>query len=135
MTSFTSTHHPPRGWVVAIVAAALVGCGDSGVPRLDLHGKVTYEGKPVPAGELRFEPNVSKGGSGPIGFASIVDGEYDTRDEDKGPVSGPVRVTITGYKSAEAFAPTLFRKHRVELDLDGSQRQYDFDVPVQGQGG
>lgn len=110
-------------------ALTVAGCGKSGVPRLDVSGAVTFDGQPVPAGELRFEPNVSKGGSGPVGYCSIVHGRFDTRKEDKGPVAGPVRVTVTGYTSAKAFAPQMFPKFTTEVFIEESRNNFDLEVP------
>lgn len=108
----------------------MAGCGKSGVQRLNISGDVTYDGQPVPHGEVRFEPNASKGGSGPVGYATVSDGHFDTRNEDKGPVEGPVRISVTGYTSAKAFAPQMFPTHTLEVDLDSSQSTLDIEVPA-----
>lgn len=110
------------------VALFIAGCGKSGVPRLDLSGVVTYKGQPVPAGEIRFEPDLSKGGKGPAGFAAIIDGKFDTSLEDKGPVAGPIGITVIGYTSSEAFAPALFPEHEYKTNL--SESDYDFNIEV-----
>lgn len=115
-------------FLASIVGTA--GCGKSGVQRLDVSGSVTFDGQPVPAGEVRFEPNASKGGSGPVGYATIIDGRYDTRNEDKGPISGPVRLKVSGYTSGEAFAPPLFPPYVLEADLDSDTPVLDIEVPV-----
>ena len=64
-------------WMLLISGSlALVGCGgavESGPPRFRLSGKVTFDGKPVPAGTIYFEP-----ATGPAGSAQIKDGQYDT---------------------------------------------------------
>lgn len=115
----------------AFFALTILGCGGSGgVERFDLEGSVTYNGQPVPAGELRFEPNRSKGGSGPVGFTQIRDGQFDTASVGKGPVAGPIRVKITGYVSAEAFARELFPAFITEIDVDDNQDDLKFEVPL-----
>lgn len=119
---------------VALVVSLQAGCGNSGVQRYRLSGMVTYDGKPVPAGQLRFEPNVSKGGKGPIGFAQIRDGAFDTDDQGKGPVVGPMRVLVRGYVSAKDFAPELFPQHTMELDISSSDRDMTIEVPVKKRG-
>lgn len=96
-----------------------------------MEGNVTYKGEPVPAGQVRFEPDRSQGGTGPVGFANIVDGKYSTREFDKGPVAGPVRVSIEGVKSAEPFAPLLFPPYHTTVDLEDDKWDLDFEVPVQ----
>lgn len=121
------------GCAFLVLAATLsMGCGKGGVGRLRVQGKVSYEGKPVPAGQVRFEPNASKGGAGPVGFAKIVDGEFDTSlYGGKGPVAGPMRAKITGYVSAKPFAPELFPRHTEEIDISSSNRELTFEVPAQ----
>ncbi|TWT40639.1 hypothetical protein [Botrimarina hoheduenensis] len=132
MTLVNRNRRAAAGCLIVASTAMVLGCGGSGVQRLDLSGTVTYDGQPVPAGELRFEPNASKGASGPAGYATIVDGEYDTRNEDKGPVPGAVRIKVIGYVSAREFAPQLFRPYTMEADLTESSGSYDIDVPTGG---
>lgn len=116
--------------IVATTLLCFVGCGKPGIDRLDVRGTVTYGGEPVPYGEVRFEPNASKGNSGPIGFTTISEGKFDTRVEDKGPVPGAVRVIITGYESGKPFAPALFTRHRIEVDITEDANDLNFDVPT-----
>ena len=64
----------------AVVAAAIVcaGCGDDGAARYDMTGAVTFDGKPVPKGYVRFAPDKDAGASGPGASATILDGVYKT---------------------------------------------------------
>lgn len=118
------------GVALAVLLAA-VGCGDSGPQRVRIQGSVTYEGKPVPAGQLRFEPDASRGGAGPVGFARILEGRYDTASG-KGPVPGPMKVRIRGYVSAKAFAPEMFPSRTIEVDVDRESDEIDLVVPKKG---
>lgn len=65
-----------------------------------------------------------------MGFAQIVNGKFDTRDEDKGPVPGPVRVKVIGFVSNEPFAAALFPHHVIEVEITESSRSFDIDVPA-----
>ncbi|NLE36404.1 MAG: hypothetical protein GX621_00095 [Pirellulaceae bacterium] len=88
------------GITCMIAVTAMVGCGktDTGTPRVDVRGSVTWKGRPVPAGYVLFSPDASRNNSGPQGMATIVDGAYDTRGADgRAPVPGPVIVTINGF--------------------------------------
>lgn len=49
------------------------GCGDDGPPRYQLSGRVSYEGKPIPAGWIVFAPE-----EGPGATANISNGRYET---------------------------------------------------------
>ena len=115
---------------LAAVCLAVAGCGKSGVPRLALRGDVTFNGAPVPAGSVRFEPDTKRGGSGPVGYAAIVDGRYDTRNGGKGPVAGPMRVIVSGVQSSKPFAPPLFPRYTTQMELEDGMRTLDLDVPA-----
>ncbi|MBU4273365.1 MAG: hypothetical protein KKA28_16015 [Planctomycetes bacterium] len=72
------------------------GCGgDSGPPRAVVSGTITYQGKPVETGEIRFIP--TKGSKGPMSFAPIIDGKYRVAVRG-GAVVGAARVEIFGYR-------------------------------------
>lgn len=132
MPTRRGTRSRSRGLLLAGLAmlAATAGCGQQGVQRLRVYGTVTHQGKPVPAGKIRFEPNSSKGGSGPIGFARIVNGEYDCGiGGGKGPVAGPVRMKVIGYVSGERFAPAMFPAYTFEAELSSANREQNIDVP------
>src|SRR5688500_11969800 len=82
--------------VQAVLAALLAGCS-SGERTYHLSGAVSYQGKPVPAGHIVFEPDTKSGNSGGPGFAKIKDGRYDTSILDgRGTVGGPHVVIIHG---------------------------------------
>lgn len=59
-----------------------VGCGPAPDPVARVHGTVTFRGKPVPKGNVFFDPDGTKGTSGKQGFAGIVDGQFDTAAPD-----------------------------------------------------
>jgi hypothetical protein len=114
---------------------AIAGCGGSGDPRQnDLSGAATFGGEPIPAGSIVFEPDASKGNSGPQGFADIRGGKYDTGDTGKGTIGGPYIVRITGFDRVEEseFEPAtaLFDEYRIEADLPKETGKMDFDVPA-----
>jgi hypothetical protein len=73
------------GWVAALSVLLAVGCGPGG-SLYPVKGKVTYDGKEVKSGVIRFVP---AGGGTPVG-GEIKDGEYTC----KAP-AGPARVEIT----------------------------------------
>ncbi|MEN1677993.1 MAG: hypothetical protein AAGJ46_00260 [Planctomycetota bacterium] len=120
--------------LLLVLLSVAVGCGRSGVDRISLRGKVSYNGQPVPAGQVRFEPDAKRGGSGPVGFATIVDGEYNTRRGGKGPTAGPVLVKVEGYATAKAFAPELFPRHTFKAEVSSDVNEIDFEVPAKRRG-
>jgi hypothetical protein len=110
--------------IVAFFTCALAGC-DSGSARHDLSGRVSFNGKPVPAGKIYFIPDVRQQNSGPQGYADIKDGFYDTRKSGQRSVSGPVTVRIEGQDGHTA----LFVGYEVAFELSPDSTTKDFEVP------
>lgn len=122
--------------VVSGSIALLTGCsgGASGPQRYEVSGSAQFDGKPIPAGQIVFEPDSTKGNSGPQGFAEIHDGKYDTRKEGRGTIGGPHRVRINGYDgiSQDEMHPakTLFPEYQTTVDLPKENGTHDFNVPA-----
>ncbi|HLA83316.1 MAG TPA: hypothetical protein VJL29_00865 [Thermoguttaceae bacterium] len=124
--------------IVLLVLGGLLtveGCGKSGVERHTFSGRVTFQGKPVPAGLIIFEPDVSKGNRGPQGYAEIIDGHYRTADKlGKGTMTGALVVTISSYPvedaSGENPSPPLFAPYKTNSQVSEETTTLDFDVPA-----
>lgn len=115
--------------------AIIAGCSKQEVKRFRAQGAVTFDGKPVPAGTVYFDPNAQKGNKGPQGFATIVDGKYDTNNGGQGHVGGAMKIRIVGL-SASAKArtddspiPPLFPEFVDAIDLKSADETRDFSVP------
>ncbi|UUO06139.1 hypothetical protein M4951_22605 [Blastopirellula sp. J2-11] len=122
--------------LLAIIAAlTTAGCGSTdsaGPQRYSLTGMVTYQGAPLPAGKIFFEPDSSQGNSGPMTMAEIKDGKYET-PKGKGPVGGPHRIRIEGFDGnvTDEHYPqgaTIFSNYLLEEDLPKSDSNVDFIV-------
>lgn len=130
----------PPAAVMAVVLVALVGggCRRSGPERFRASGAVTFAGQPVSLGRIVFEPDASRGNSGPQGFAPIENGRYDTSAPHcKGSVGGPMVVRIdgmevTGGEDVAASGRLLFPTHEQRIELPKSDTTRDFDVPKAG---
>lgn len=125
-------------WILACVPTLwLSGCGlsESVATRYDATGTVTYQGKPVPYGEIVFEPDSSKGNSGPASRAEIKDGAYATEKE-KGVVAGATRVRISGYDGKPApggggtmpHGKSLFPEYIDSVDQPEDVATHDFSI-------
>ena len=117
---------------LALLTTVVVGCGgNSGPKKATLSGTVTYQGKPVPRGEMTFEPDTAKGNTGPGSVARIVDGAYDMKGG-MGVVGGPHIVRITGFDGVPDGDNTdgklLFEPWTTEVDLPKESGKYDFIV-------
>ncbi|MEZ6089761.1 MAG: hypothetical protein R3C05_17380 [Pirellulaceae bacterium] len=100
-----------------------------------INGTVTFKGAPVPYGDIRFIPQ-----SGPAGYATIVNGKFDTAVEGgKGVVLGKHRVVINGFDGVakpDAELPhgePLFPEFQAEADIAAGGSTHDFDVVIQKQ--
>jgi hypothetical protein len=123
-----------RNLLPAIISLVMLGCGTDGPQRYRLQGTITYDGKPVPAGTIIFEPDSSQNNDGPQGLATIHDGVFDSARGGKGTVGGPHRVTILGCDgtSISETSPQgkpLFEPYITTADLPKKNGKLDFDVP------
>ena len=93
--------------VLVVLVGVLNGCRDSGAGRFEVSGAVTYKGKPVPAGQVIFEPDPAKGNTGPQGYARMKDGKFKTLSK-QGSVGGPVIVRLNFTLGAVAALICFF---------------------------
>ena len=107
------------------------GCGDDG--KFTVSGTVTFEGEPVPAGEIRFTPD--KGNKGPIILTQIKDGKYSTPDN-KGIVGGAYQLRVSGFgnavqskdESAPDFGNSLFSIYREDVEFPLQDTEHNIDI-------
>ena len=103
----------------------------------------TFGGQPILSGKIYFTPDGGKGNKGPTGYATIVDGAYDTSwSGGSGVGKGPMVVAIEGFDpgsegkkekgdtSGEATIKALFPRYETTADLPGGTTTKDFDVPA-----
>ena len=119
------------------ITVVIVGCGKSGPEKYNISGTVTYQGKPVPAGQILFQPDVSQGNKGPSCVVGIKNGHYDASGSGKGHIGGPHILVISGGADQNNLPPeergggVAFREVKVKLDLPKSKSVQDIEVPVQ----
>jgi hypothetical protein len=133
-----------RGCLVGMALLASSGCGGEGLHRYRVSGSVRFEGKPVPVGEIYFEPDSRQGNTGPTGFAEIRDGRYDTAGNPpgKGAVAGAQQVRINGYglppkptrDNPEPDGVVLFRDYSTTATLPAAASTQDFEVSPAARG-
>lgn len=116
-----------------VILAALAGCGrPTGPPTFTVTGRVTFAGQPVPFGRVVFEPDASRGNTGPASVADIAAGRYRTRPG-RGFVGGPCLATIYGGDGTlptEDHDTALFPPWTTAIDLPRADCTYDLDVPT-----
>ena len=119
---------------LAMVVVAGAGCSKQAKVG-QLSGKVTFKGKPVPAGYVSFMPDSSGGNLGKVKVAQIRDGVYDTAKEaDPGLSPGPTVVRIAGFdgKPLWGFAQgkQIFNPYEVRATVPDGVSAMDFTVPA-----
>lgn len=126
------TNRAIRAFGLALGLALVGGC-DNGPKRYTVEGAVTFDGTPVPSGEVAFEPDSDRGNKGPGSVARIVNGRYKTEDG-MGVVGGPYVVRVTPFdgkpnNNSYDGNPLVRAPHVVKLDLPAESTTKDFDVP------
>lgn len=128
--------------LLACLLLLQTGCSGGNVddPRnMGVSGKVSYNGQPVPFGQILFSPDSSAGNSGPQGIAEIRNGAYNTAASGgKGTVGGPHVVRISGFAADPATGnednpvAALFPDYETKVDLPKGASTQDFEVPGDG---
>ncbi len=101
---------------------ALTGCSNNGLTLGRVQGKITYKGQPVPAGEVLFMPDESKGTTGPPASGTISsDGTYvmSTEESGDGAVVGTHRVGITGREAKPISEENVVTVHGLPQSFRG----------------
>lgn len=121
-----------RRCAMAVVLAAgwLVGCSQSEPDRFRISGEATFDGQPIPYGDVLFTPDGAKGNSGPQGIAQIRDGRYDTAAAGgKGIAGGPTVVRVTGLTGPVG---KLLCEIEMPADLPRAESTHAIQVPKSG---
>jgi len=91
-----------------------------------------FDGKPVPAGRIAFEPDAVAGNSGPAGYGNIVAGRFTTYPR-MGVVGGPHVVRISGFDGVPTGdmveGKELFAEYTTKVELPTKETKIDFEVP------
>jgi hypothetical protein len=114
--------------------AFIGGCGKPEMKRYQLAGKITWAGKPIPAGMLYFEPDLAAGVNGLQGYAIIEKGQYDTRKGGQGHSGGKSVIRIfagDGIPAPEAqMGRPLFPEYSWNDELPSADGTKDFEIPA-----
>jgi hypothetical protein len=81
-----------------------------------ISGTVTFKGKPIPAGNVMFTPDVSISG-GQVRMFMVTDGAYDSaKDSVPGLLPGKYKVTVAGYDGKQI--PMYFQGKQIFNAID-----------------
>ncbi len=121
-------------WYFLALAGWLVTSGCAKAPgTYPVAGTVSFQGKPLPAGVIFFDPDVLKKNDGPQGYAIIQNGQYNTADPGgRGVVGGPYVVRIEGFDGKPGrelpLGKPLFTDFKKALELPAATSVQDFDI-------
>jgi hypothetical protein len=124
------------------LALLTLGCGGDTGGRIDIEGTATFNGLPIPFGDVMLLPDQEQGHKGPAGTATITDGKYSTALDGQGVVPGPHILRITAYpmmpiasenELEETLAvDPLFIDYTMTADISGPN--FDIVVPADAEG-
>jgi hypothetical protein len=94
-------------------------------------GTVTYDGKPVPAGLVLFDPEPGTGGA--QGSAAVKDGKFATTADGQGIRGGAYTIRVLGFDGKPGTeAPlgnSLFPEYEFKKELPKGNSELNIDVP------
>lgn len=118
---------PAACWAVILGVLAFSACGPREEKLHRVSGSVTFEGKPIPKGYIRFSPS----DDGPMGFANVFDGKFDTT-QGSGVRGGTYTVTVGGFDGKQVadapFGNGLFPEYNTQTELPAEDSTYDLDI-------
>ncbi|QDV66641.1 hypothetical protein Poly24_03280 [Rosistilla carotiformis] len=115
---------------------ALVGCDSSsaGPGKYSVTGNVTFQGQPLPEGEIIFAPDTTSGNKGPASVAYVKDGKFATQPG-MGLVGGAYNLEVTGFQTkaemdqdGEPIVEPLFDTFVTKHEFEHQDSTYDFAV-------
>lgn len=127
-------------WLAALAATPLLsGCGDDGPKRAVVRGKVSYNGKPVEEGTIRFlidnrataQGEIKGGaykidhlGGVPVGSGKVeIEGFQNT---DKVVHNNPTGVKV--YEAKQVLPPKYNKKTELTVEITEGENEKDFDL-------
>ena len=116
-----------RRLVLVLVPALALAGGCGGIKRAPVRGKVTYEGKPIEDGEIRFIPQ--RMDIGPVSGSSIKNGSYECSGPKGGVMPGKCKVEITAFRPLKRKPDPNIPFEQKEQYLE---KTMDYDVPDAG---
>lgn len=120
-------------FLAAVLVCLPIACRRAD-PIYRVSGTITFNGHPIPAGLVFFDPEETEGTTGLQGFASIKDGRFDTATEGRGVAGGKYTMRILGFDGKTGneapLGNALFREYQEKRDLPKADTELDLRVPV-----
>jgi hypothetical protein len=122
-------HHVLQLMTLLALAA---GCRPQEPTRYEVHGRVTFDGKPIPLGKIVFSSNPSAGFTGVDGWAPISDGAFDTDSGGYKTAGGNLVARLEGRGPPSERFPEgkpLFSNYDVPVVVPKARTELNFEVP------
>ncbi|UUO08155.1 hypothetical protein M4951_07500 [Blastopirellula sp. J2-11] len=120
----------------SLIAICGCGAGDVGPGKYQVSGVITFQGQPLPEGEIIFAPDASAGNQGPACIAYVKDGKYSTQ-YGKGLVGGAYKIEVEGFQTkaeldvdGETIVEPLFRTFVTTHEFPHENSTYDLEVEI-----
>jgi hypothetical protein len=118
---------------VIVGFTAFCGCGDSGIKyeHANVHGKITYRGKPLTFGTILFMPvEVPKEGTiQPASGAISADGTYElTSQTTSGAILGEHKVMVIAVEGGKIAPPPATAKDGVQAPVAATKGSKDLQL-------
>lgn len=120
--------------VSTLLAVACSGCGGGPTETyvkatVPVRGKVSYKGRPLAQGTVKFEPDSGRGAEGDI----RPDGTFElsTFKAGDGAVEGTHRVAVVGKAKGGEAVPLKYRNassSKVEIEVAPAKDDYNIDI-------
>lgn len=125
--------------VCFVVIVLALGSCSSEAKRHDVSGGVTYGDKPVPAGQVFFDPDTAAGNTdGQQGFAIVKDGHYDTSQGGRGIVGGAYVIRVQGFDGKPGpelpLGKVMFGEYSLKAELPKNTATQDIKIPAEWKG-
>lgn len=121
---------------VILAAALLCLAGCSSDTLHDVTGTVTYDGKPLPAGVVWFDPDAKHPGNPPQGFAYVKDGKFNSAEQGRGIKPGSYLIRVEGFDGKPGnelpMGKPLFTNFEEKRDLPKGPVTLELTVPKGG---
>ncbi len=116
-----------------ILLAALGGCAEK--KTFDVSGTVIFNGKPLPAGVVWFDPDSAKGNDSSQGFAYVKEGQFDSKEKGRGIRGGAYIIRVEGFdgkpwKESKLGLP-LFTDYQEKRDVSIAAAKLEIEVKIQ----
>lgn len=124
-------------WFCLLALAMSPGCWSPSneIVRYAIDGEVTFNGQPIPVGEIVFEPDFAQGNRGPASSATILKSQFSIPAR-RGVIGGPYIVRIKGYGPPprgnnldENAGNELFPEHLISMEIPARSSSQKFHVP------